>query len=125
MKVQLIRYPSDTRWITDPIRDYYVTFWTQPQVPGATDYDRIGWRSEMYEVVAAADIVEGVEWAENGAKERNAIYTIFARMEHGEPGLVWIAGIDPTSARGNFDMPRPSDATPMAGGTDPYRPPKD
>jgi hypothetical protein len=125
MDSRLIRYPTDTRWITDPICDYYVTFWTQPQVAGAVDDDAIGSRSEMYEVFTAADVVEVIEWAENGARERSAMYTIFARLEHGElPGLVWIAGIDPTSARGNFDTARPSGSTPMVGGTEPYRPPR-
>ena len=67
MQLLTYGYPTDTRWYTDPIRGYYVTFWTQPEVPRAVGYDKIGWGSEMYEVFAAADVVEVVEWAETSA----------------------------------------------------------
>jgi hypothetical protein len=78
------------------------------------------WHEDMNEV-RATDVVEVVECAERGAADRSAIYTIFARMTHGEPGLVWIAGVDPTVNTDNFDTQRPAGATPIAGGTEPYR----
>jgi hypothetical protein len=85
----------------------------------------IGWTEDMNEIAAAADVVEVVQWAESEASKRQALYTVFARMEFGEhgPGLVWLAGLDPTaSPEWNFDSPRPSDVTPMADGTQPHRP---
>ncbi len=78
------------------------------------------WREDMNEV-SATDAAEVIEWAEREATARSAIYTIFARMTAGGPGLVWIAGVDPTVNAENFETPRPVGATPMAGGTQAYR----
>ena len=121
-----IRYPADTRWQV-PAHHYYITFWTQEAAPAGVDQDVVGWTADMNEIPGAADVVEVVQWAESEALQRNALYTIFARMEFGEsgpgPGLVWLAGHDPTvNPKWNFELPRPSDVTPMAGGTQPYRP---
>src|SRR5947208_16595161 len=62
-----VRVPDGYAVVHGPHRGYYVTFWTQPEVPRAVGYDKIGWGSEMYEVFAAADVVEVVEWAETSA----------------------------------------------------------
>jgi hypothetical protein len=52
----------------------------------------------MHEITNAPDIVEVVQWAEEEARKRQALYTIFARMsfDKDSPGLVWLAGLDPT-----------------------------
>jgi hypothetical protein len=104
-----------------PIQDYYVTFWTQGVAARGVPQEMAMWREDMNEI-RATDAVEVIEWAEKEAVQRNAIYTIFARMTHHEPGLVWIAGADPTVNAENFETPRPIAATPMAGGTEPYEP---
>jgi hypothetical protein len=121
-----IPYPSDLRWKSAPIHHYYVTFWDQRHTATqGVDQARIGWREDMHEIQDAPDIVEVVEWAEEEARKRDALFTIFVRMNSADgAGLVWVAGLDPTVApEHNFATIRPSGATPMAGGTQPYRHP--
>ena len=125
-----ITYPTDTKWQMGPVRHYYVTFWTQPPIRdgGEVDYDKVGWHEGMHEIPNAPDVVEVVQWAEEEARKRQALYTIFARMsfDKGSPGLVWLAGLDPTvHPKWNSETPRPAGVTPMAGGTQPYRTPKE
>jgi hypothetical protein len=124
-----ILYPSDLRWQMGPMHHYYVTFWTQPTTAsGGVDQAQIGWHEDMHEITNATDVVEVVEWAEQEARKRRALYTIFLRMDRGDAGvgLVWLAGLDPTvHPKHNSDTTRPAGVTPMAGGTQPYRAPTD
>jgi hypothetical protein len=83
-----------------PVRHYDVTFWTQPPIRdgGEVDYDKVGWHEDMHESTNAPDVVEVVQWAEEEARKCLALYTIFPRMsfDKDSPGLVWLAGLDPT-----------------------------
>jgi hypothetical protein len=79
--------PRDIRWeVSSPT--YRVYFWRR--VGG--DY-----HSEEFQLSGASDVREVLAWAERRAKGRT--FTAYALVENalGEPGLVQLAGVDPTA----------------------------
>lgn len=106
-----------------PIHDYYVVFWRQPLIrdsdraAGATQ-DQIMWAASEHCVSEAEDVHEVIEWADEEARRRSAIYTLYGVTSIGvEEGLVWLAGVDPTRGiRGtNFGRRHPADVDPVSG----------
>ena len=114
-----------------PIHDYYVVFWRQPLIrdsdraAGAT-HDQIMWAASEHCVSEAEDVQEVIEWADEEARHRSAMYALYGVTSIGvEEGLVWLAGVDPTKGlRGaNFARRHPADVDPVSGtATEVYRP---
>jgi hypothetical protein len=103
-----------------PIHDYCVVFWRQPLVrdsdraAGATQ-DQIMWAASEHCVSEAEDVHEVIEWADQQARSRSAMYTLYGVTSVGvEEGLVWFAGVDPTRGpRGpNSERRHPADVDP-------------
>jgi len=105
-----------------PIHDYYVVFWRQPLIQdsdraaGATQ-DQIMWAASEYCVSEAEDVHEVIEWADEEARRRSAMYALYGVTSIGvEEGLLWLAGVDPTRVRGpNFEIRHPADVDPVSG----------
>ena len=79
--------PRDIRWeVSSPT--YRVYFWRR--VGG-------GYHSEEFQLSGASDVREVLAWAERRAEGRT--FTAYALVENvrGEPGLVQLAGVDPTA----------------------------
>jgi hypothetical protein len=80
------------RWIADE-PTYRVDFWT---AVSPSDPDRgiaTGWKRDAY-YVTEADADEVLAWSEADGR-RAVVYVVFARGED-EPGLIRLAGLDPT-----------------------------
>jgi len=76
------------------------------------------WAAAERCVSEADDVHEVIAWADDEARRRSAMYTLYAVTTIGvEAGLVWLAGIDPTRGlRGpNFERRRPADVDPVGG----------
>jgi hypothetical protein len=75
------------------------------------------------------DVHEVIAWADEEARRRSAMYTLYAVVSIGvEEGLVWLAGVDPTRGLGgpNFERRRPADVDPVSGiPAEVYRPAAD
>ena len=102
MDIEPIDPRTDSRWETNPIHDYRVTFWRK----GAA-YE--------FDVADAADVHEVIGWAEQEARSRGSTY-LFARVNRGETerGLVWLAGVDPIVwSSPNFEREHPADLKQM------------
>ena len=83
------------------------------------------WTAAEHDVLGATDVIEVIDWADQEARKRLSMFTVYAKVDSGSarPGLVWLAGIDPTvSSRPNFDQQRPIDSLPAEGGTRPHPP---
>jgi hypothetical protein len=81
--------PRDTRWEVDrPC--YRVYFWRR-----AGDRPDSGWESEDWQV-EGADVGEVLAWADRDRAHR--AHTLYVCCEcNGEPGLIRLAGRDPTA----------------------------
>ena len=83
-----------------PIHDYYVVFWRQPLIrdadrAGGATQDQIMWAASEHCVSEAEDVHEVIEWADEEARRRSAVYTLYGVTSIGvEDGLVWLAGVD-------------------------------
>ena len=75
---------TDAEWEAGPIHAYRVIFWPRPAL------------SDEYDLLNADDVHAAIEWANAEANERGCTYTLYAKVTAGRPGLVWLAGIDPT-----------------------------
>jgi len=104
------------RWEHGPIHRYHVTFWRQPQVPpeqlpeGVTQ-DRVMWSANEIDLLDVRDVVEALRWAEEEARRRDSIFTLYAVVDRGDgEGLVWLVGWDPTvHSRPNYADRQPLD----------------
>src|SRR6266568_5079217 len=77
-----------------------------------TNHPSVMWAAAEHSVREAEDVHEVIAWAEEEARLRSAIYTLYAVVAIGEEeGLVWLAGVDPTRGLGgpNFDRRHPAD----------------
>ena len=80
--------PRDADWEVGPTVDYCVVFWSDRGE--ASEYDALG----------AEDVHAVIAWADAEARSRGATYALYAKLRE---GLVWLAGVDPTSTnRPNF-----------------------
>ena len=84
------------------------------------------WAAAEHCLLEAADVHEVIAWADEEARRRSAMYTLYAATTIGlEEGLVWLAGADPTRALGspNFERRHPADVDPVSGTpSEVYRP---
>jgi hypothetical protein len=81
--------PRDTRWEVDQPA-YRVYFWRRL---GDDPYS--GWASEEWQV-EDADVQEVLSWAGKGRARRSYTLYVCCTCET-EPGLIRLAGIDPTA----------------------------
>jgi hypothetical protein len=89
-------------WISDPVHEYHVELWHAPASGNL-------WRCAEHRLTEAHDVHEALAWADAASAEQEATYALYAVVDEGETeGLVWIAGINPTSSRGNFTRPHPT-----------------
>jgi hypothetical protein len=105
-----------------PIHDFYVVYWRQPRIPEpelpAGGQEQIMWAAAEHYVSEAEDVHEVIAWADEEARRRSAMYTLYAVASIGvEEGLVWLAGVDPTRGLGgpNFERRQPADVDPVSG----------
>jgi hypothetical protein len=78
--------PRDTKWEVSPL-SYRVYFW---QRQGIARH-----RSDEFELDGVGDVGEVLRWANEHAEGRT--FVVYAAITRGgEPGLVRLAGIDPT-----------------------------
>jgi hypothetical protein len=103
MEVQIVD-PREERqgWITEPIREFRVELWFPPKSGNM-------WSCGDYRLIDAQDVQEALAWAESEASQAGATYALYAILDHGGEGRVWLTGINPTSARGNFERRHPAD----------------
>jgi hypothetical protein len=93
--------PRDVGWGEDS-PNYRVTFWErQSPLPPGIPPEAMGYTSYEYEISDAVDVFQVIAWAEAEAGDHT--YTLYATVSshndpHGEPGLLHLAGIDPTEA---------------------------
>jgi hypothetical protein len=82
--------PRDTRWEVDR-PSYRVYFWRRQ-----SDRPDSGWASEEWQI-DGADVGEVLAWADTDQARR--AYTLYVRCESNDgPGLIRLAGTDPTAA---------------------------
>jgi len=85
--------PRDTEWETEPTIDYRVIFWSGRGEAGE------------YDVLGADDVHAVIAWADAEAGSRGSTYALYAKVRD---GLVWLAGVDPTTTpRANFARRHP------------------
>jgi hypothetical protein len=125
MEIRTIDPRHDPRWETGPTHAYRVIFWRQPAGPPEVPPERVMWSASEHDLLGATDVIEAIEWADTEARTRQSMYTLYAKVDSGSarPGLVWLAGIDPTvRSSSNFGQQRPADSLPTVGGTQPHQP---
>ncbi len=88
----------DTRCeVPNPV--YQVDFWRRPDpTPGITR-ESMGWYSEEWRLEGAEDVEQVLAWARATAAD-DRVCTVYVEVHDSEqgPGLVQLAGTDPTSA---------------------------
>ena len=109
------------RWELGPVNHYHVVFWRQPYVaaeklPKGFTQDQVGWAANENDVLGARDVIEVIQWAEDEARRRNNIFTLYAVIDKGGEGMVWLAGWNPTvHSRENYTDRQPPGVNPTAG----------
>jgi len=78
----------------------------------------MAWESTEYDVGDAVDVHEVIAWANDEARKRKSVYTLYAVANTStEEVLVWLAGVDPTisdGARPNFGRRQPLGVDPVS-----------
>ena len=91
--------PRDTAWEVDTPA-YRVYFWSLPPGPPPSGEGQMAWVSDEYEV-EDADVAVVLEWA-NSKASPGQTFTLYALVHcNGTPGLVRLAGTDPTAPSRN------------------------
>jgi hypothetical protein len=75
------------------------------------------WAATENDMLDVRDVVEAVRWAEEEARRRGAIFTLYAVMDRGgQEGQLWLAGWNPTvHSRPNYEDRQPTDVNPSTG----------
>jgi hypothetical protein len=92
--------PRDTRWEQDrPV--YRVYLWHQPAAPEGVAQEQVMWHCHEHRLSDAEDVHEVLAWIAATIRD-DQTYTLYVehRDRDGEPGLVMLAGTDPTEAGG-------------------------
>jgi len=84
MDVRPVDPRMDSEWEAGPIHSYRVIFWPSPG------------HSVEYDVLGADDVHAVIGWADAEGRDRGWAYVLYAKVSLTRPGLVWLAGIDPT-----------------------------
>ena len=105
-----------------PVHDYHVVFWRQPLVPesdrpeGVTQ-EQVLWTASEHDIREATDVYEVIAWADDEARRRRAMYSLYATIGQGDEGRVWIGGINPTTSGPNFERRWPPGVEDLGHGT--------
>jgi hypothetical protein len=85
-------HPADPRDVVREVTEpkYRVYFWSQ------LGPDELAWKSDEWELTAAADVSEVLEWAKENSNGRSFVMYAVVRAEDG-PVLVQLQGTDPTA----------------------------
>jgi hypothetical protein len=88
--------------------------------------EQVMWAAAEHCVLEAEDVHAVIAWADEEARRRSAMYTLYAVATIGvEEGLVSLAGVDPTRglAGPNFEKRHPANVDPVSGApAEVYRP---
>jgi len=94
--------PRDVTWeVSSPV--YRVYFWHRPKAPPEVPLDEVGYHCDEYRLIDADDVHEVLTWAE-ARRQGSDSYTLYvetnrySKDDGGVPGLLRLAGIDPTVA---------------------------
>ncbi len=90
--------PRDTRWeVPTPV--YRVYFWHRPGPPPGIPQESMGWHSEEWRLEGAEGVEQVLAWARETAGG-DRLCTVYVEVHDNEagPGLVHLAGTDPTAA---------------------------
>ena len=91
--------PRDIEWELDrPV--YRVYFWHQPPAPLGIQKSQMAYHSDERRVSGAEDVHEVLTWAAETARPEQTFTVYIELMDDGSPGLIRLAGIDPTE--GNY-----------------------
>ena len=88
--------PRDTQWeIDQPV--YRVYFWHQPPAPPDIPQEHMGYHCDEHRLAGAEDIHEVLRWATEAARPEQT-FTLYVEVNASDrgPGLIHLAGIDPT-----------------------------
>lgn len=109
MDARLVDPRVDARWETEPTHAYRVVFWRQQIAPPGIPQEHMMWVGAEHDVAGAEDVHEVIAWADAEAQQRQSTYTLYAMVDRDDDrGLVWLAGVDPTSSASNFERPQPT-----------------
>jgi len=89
MEVRSIDPRDVEREVSEP--RYRVYFWSQRNT------GKLAWTSQEWELTAAADVGEALEWAKENASGRSFVMYVVVPAENGQV-LVRLQGLDPTAA---------------------------
>jgi hypothetical protein len=75
------------------------------------------WAANENDMLDVRDVVEAVRWAEEEARRRGSIFTLYAVMDRGgSEGMLWLAGWNPTfHSSPNYADRQPIDTNPSTG----------
>ena len=94
MKIERID-PRDSEW-EDDRPAYRVYFWHQPPAPAGKRQGQVAYHSDEYRLRGAVDVHEVLTWAADTARPEQTFTLYIERVEDGSPGLIHLAGSDPT-----------------------------
>ena len=101
----------DIEWEVDqPV--YRVYFWHQPSAPPGVSQEQMGYHCEEYRVRGASDVHEVLDRARTTARPEQTFTLYVELIDDGRPGLIHLAGIDPTCRPERTDLPRAGDPGP-------------
>jgi hypothetical protein len=87
--------PRDIEWEVDqPV--YRVYFWHQPPAPPGIRQQDVMYHCDENRISGARDVHEVLDWATSTARPEQAFVLYVEHMLAGSPGLIRLAGDDPT-----------------------------
>ena len=87
----------DIEWQVDqPV--YCVYFWYQPPAPPGVRQQDMGYHCDGHRVLSAADVHEVLDDAITTVRPAQS-FTLYVEHLHWGPGLIRLAGVDPTVRR--------------------------
>jgi hypothetical protein len=87
--------PRDIEWEVDqPV--YRVYFWHQPPAPPDIPQQQMGYHCAEHRLQGAVDVHEVIDWAAATARPDQTFTLYVEHLQDGRPGLLHLAGRDPT-----------------------------
>lgn len=109
--------PRDTQWERER-PTYRVYFWGRSPAPTEVPAEQVGYYAREYRLRGAEDVHQVIRWADSAAAAEET-YTLYVECQDaGVPGLILLAGTDPTAA-GRAPTPDAEAAGIPAGQLDP------
>jgi hypothetical protein len=89
--------PRDTAWEVDQPA-YRVYFWHQQLAPPGIRQAQMGYVSDEYRLTGADDVVQVLRWAKGAARPEQTFTLYVEHLHDNGPGLIKLAGEDPTES---------------------------